>query len=295
MTTQSWNTPITHTTDANFRAWGSEISARLAAIGLVQTADTGQINWTTVTRPGTNTAAGYEIWRFNDSLQGSAPIFLKVEYGTGSGATSPGMWLTVGTGSNGSGTITGTATTRVQCSSNAAATNTLTNYQSYACAVDGLAWIATKFNAAVTGKGSMGFAICRTCDASGSPTTTGFVVYTCSTSGNTTGATAVQSIRTAATAVAFAANTTGLYSFIVHGTTSSVDGSDTQAYLHWMPTPKVLPVFGACTMIQAEATFGTTFSTTLVGSTARTYLSVETCIGQAGAGSANQSMCLIYE
>lgn len=294
MTTQSWNTVITHTNDAQFRAWGSELSARLAAIGLVQTADTGQINWGSVTRPGASTAAGYEIWRFNDSLQGSAPIFLKIEYGTGSSANTPGTWITVGTGSNGSGTITGTSTTRVQCSTNSNATNTVTNYQSYACAVDGLAWVATKFGY-VIGKSSTGFAICRTCDATGAPTTTGFVVYTCNVSSALGSPPAVQAIRTAATAVAFAANTAGLYSFVVHGVTSSVDGADTQAYLHWMPTPKVLPVVGLCSMIQTEATFGTSFSTTLVGSTARTYLSVDTGLGNAGAGAPNASLCLIYE
>lgn len=295
MTTQSWNTPITHTNDAQFRAWGSELSARLAAIGLVQTANTGQINWVTATRPGTNTAAGYEIWRFNDSLQGTAPIFIKIEYGTASSANSPGTWITVGTGSNGSGTITGTATTRIQCSTNFSATNALANYQSYACAVDGLAWITTKFGASVASKGFCGFAICRTCDATGAPTTTGFVVYTCNTNLSPASPAVVQAIRTAATAVAFAANTIGLYSMVVHGITSSADGSDTQAYLHWMPTPKVLPVFGLCSMIQTEATFGTSFSTTLVGSTARTYLSVDTCLGNAGAGYPNASLCLIYE
>lgn len=295
MTTQSWNTVITHTNDAQFRAWGSEIAAKLLALGLVQTADTGQINWGSVTRPGTNTAAGYEIWRFNDTLQGSAPIFFKIEYGTGSSANNPATWLTVGTGSNGSGTITGTATTRVQCSTTASANNTVTNYQSYACAVDGLVWIATKFGASVAGKGFCAFAICRTCDSTGAPTATGFVVYTCNVAAALTSPAVVQAVRTAATAVAFAANTSGLYSMVMHGLTSSVDGSDTQAYLHWMPTPKVLPVFGLCSMIQTEATFGTSFSTTLVGSTARTYLSIDTCLGTGGSGTPNASLCLIYE
>lgn len=294
MTTQSWNTVITHTTDAQFRAWGSELSARLAAIGLVQTADTGQINWATVTRPATNTAAGYEIWRFNDTLQGTAPIFLKLEYGTGSAANTPATWLTVGTGSNGSGTITGSATTRIQCSTNGVATNTVTNYQSYACAIEGLAWVCNKFNAPTAGRGFTGFAVCRTCDATGAPTATGFVVYTCPSATGAIPAVA-QAVRTAASAVVFSANTAGLYSFIVHGVTSSVDGSDTQAYLHWMPTPKVLPVFGLCTMIQTEATFGTSFSTTLVGSTPRTYVSVDIGMGQGGAGASNQALCLIYE
>jgi hypothetical protein len=36
-------------------AWGSGIAAQIAAMGLVQTSDTGQINWATVTRPAINT------------------------------------------------------------------------------------------------------------------------------------------------------------------------------------------------------------------------------------------------
>jgi hypothetical protein len=44
------------------------IAAQIAAMGLVQTSDTGQINWVTVARPALNTIAGYEIWRFNDAF-----------------------------------------------------------------------------------------------------------------------------------------------------------------------------------------------------------------------------------
>lgn len=98
-----------NSTDAAFRAWGSAVNTALAALGFVQTADTGQINWTTVTRPlAVNTAQGYEVWRFADTLQATAPIFIKLEYGSGTAAGLPSLWVTVGTGSNGSGTITGT-------------------------------------------------------------------------------------------------------------------------------------------------------------------------------------------
>lgn len=296
MTTASWNTPITHSTDAQFRAWGLEFSTKLAAIGLVQTADTGQINWGTATRPAINTMAGYEIWRFNDATQGSAPIFLKVEYGTGTTATFPGMFLTVATGSNGSGTLTGQSTTRTICSRAGAATDTVTNWQSYASNIDGQMFICNKMNTPTTGLAAMGFGICRTVDSAGAPTTTGFVVYHMPTT-NTVGAfPIVQAVRTAATATTFTATTTGLFSFIVHGVTSSVEGSNTQAYLHWMPSPKVLPVLGVCTMLTTEAAFGTTFTTTLVGTTPRTYISVAAALGLGGPAAVNtQGMCWLYE
>jgi hypothetical protein len=111
MSGSTFSVAAKQTTDTEFRAWGSAISAGLAAAGCVQTADTGQINWSTVVKPASaGVMAGYEIWRFNDSLQATAPVFFKIEYGaSAAAAANPDVWVTVGTGSNGSGTITGTA------------------------------------------------------------------------------------------------------------------------------------------------------------------------------------------
>ena len=96
------------TSDANFRAWGSYVSAQLAAMGLVQTADTGQINWATVTNPGAiNTYSGYEIWRFADALQATAPVYIKIQYGEGAATDGPGMRFQFGSGSDGAGNLTG--------------------------------------------------------------------------------------------------------------------------------------------------------------------------------------------
>lgn len=94
--------------DATFRTWGSGIAAQLTAVGLVQAADTGQINWTTVARPGAiNTTAGFEIWRFNDSLQATKPVFIKLEYGVAGALDRPRVAVSVSTATNGTGTLTG--------------------------------------------------------------------------------------------------------------------------------------------------------------------------------------------
>lgn len=100
-----------NSTDANFRLWGSHISAKLASMGWAMTSDTGQVNWTTVTSP----AAGvfvYEIWQPQDALQtGGTVFYVKVEYGSSSAGTKgPRFRVTVGTGTNGSGTLTGSVT-----------------------------------------------------------------------------------------------------------------------------------------------------------------------------------------
>lgn len=102
-------------TDANFRLWISAIAAALLAGGLVQTTDTGQINLGTVTRPlAANTAMGYEIWRSNDAAGGLNNFYMKIEYGSAGVATTPGIWVTIGWGSNGTGTLTGNLSTRFQ-------------------------------------------------------------------------------------------------------------------------------------------------------------------------------------
>jgi hypothetical protein len=106
MSTSVQSLTFSQTTDAQFRAWGSGIAAGLIAAGLIQTADTGQINWTTVLTPsGTNQSRGYEIYRFSDALQATRPVFIKIEYGSFSSALFPSIWITVGTSTDGAGTI----------------------------------------------------------------------------------------------------------------------------------------------------------------------------------------------
>lgn len=112
MATSAPNIAFDNTTDAGFRAWGSGISAALSAVGLVQTADTGQINWGTVTHPVAAAVQGYEIWRFSDTLQATKPVFIKIEYGATSSAGQVALFLSVGTATNGAGTLSTLVTGR---------------------------------------------------------------------------------------------------------------------------------------------------------------------------------------
>lgn len=107
MATDLRNLPAYLGDDATFRSWGLGLAAQFAAIGLVQTADTGQINWATVARPAINTVAGYEIWRFNDALQATKPVYIRFEYAVGSNQDRPRLNAIVSTGTNGAGTSTG--------------------------------------------------------------------------------------------------------------------------------------------------------------------------------------------
>lgn len=103
------------TSDATYRAACSEICAGLAAVGLVQTADTGQATWVSETKPvGANTFSHYQIYRFDDALQATNPIFIKVEFGTGSTASNLGLRFSFSSSTDGAGSLNGTFISNTQ-------------------------------------------------------------------------------------------------------------------------------------------------------------------------------------
>ena len=145
--TRSFTYPVSN--DTNFRTWGLHIADSFQAAGLTKTSDTGQIDWTTVLLPVTqNTFAGYEIYRFTtDTHQNTLGCFIKVEYGIGSAASRPALAFTVGTGTDGAGTLTGQVSTRQAFtpSSSASGTNPV-----YSCGGDGRFVSVTNWNAGTT-------------------------------------------------------------------------------------------------------------------------------------------------
>lgn len=98
-----------NTTNA-IRDWAQFVEDTLVTTGgWVVTSDTGQTLPSALVTPGaTNTKAGYRIYRMADTLQSTSPVFIRIDFGSSpSGAATPGIWIIIGTGSNGSGTITG--------------------------------------------------------------------------------------------------------------------------------------------------------------------------------------------
>lgn len=269
MTTSTWVGPLSQSSDANFRAWGLELSTKLQAMNLIKTADTGQINWTTVVRAANNTAAGYEIYQFNDSLQSTAPIFFKLEYGTANISSNPQMWITVGTGSNGSGTITGITTSRDSICIQAVPL--VGNYTSYLCVADGFFGLIWKLNA-LTGSIGAGFlVISRTFDSNGAVTDSGFRLVNGSTA-NTVVCNS-QSVRTVADSQT-AFTTSSSYALVPGTVVGSLVGSDIQIYPHFGINPEVWIMPTMAVAILSEVSPGTTVSIAMVGNTPRTLLSV---------------------
>jgi len=118
------------TDDAGFRAWVSALYTAISTVGgIVQTTDTGQINPATVVKPtATNTVAGYAMYRFNDALQATKPVFLKIEWGVGGQNYWPSMWFTVGFATNGAGALVGQQSTRMNHQNSNTQASSLASY-----------------------------------------------------------------------------------------------------------------------------------------------------------------------
>lgn len=174
MATSAANLPSFFNSDADFRTWAQGIHNALAALGLVQTADTGQINLATTTKPTVaNAVAGYEIWRLADALQATAPVFIKLEYGVGVSVDRASLFVTVGSGTNGAGTINQQAIGRTQAATSISGEAAGSTKPFEASGDPGRAFVIG--NQTTTGTAPYGFFVDRTRDASGAPTADGIV------------------------------------------------------------------------------------------------------------------------
>lgn len=173
MATATTNLVMRNNTDAEFRAWGSGISAQLAAcFGWVKTADSGQIDWLTVLKPALGTTKmGYEIWRFNDALQATAPVFMRIDFGSGANAANPSLWFTFGNGTDGAGAIQAGGLAEFQVTSGADGTSRT----AYFSGTTGRGVFATGLNVAAIAA-VLVFSVERTKDATGADTADGVLI-----------------------------------------------------------------------------------------------------------------------
>ena len=286
MATDSWSTRVRHDSDVLFREWGSEFAGKLAAVGLTQTADTGQINWLTVVRAGTNANAGYEIWRFNDTAHATAPIFMRIDYGTGATTDTPRIQVTVGTGSSGAGVITGTAISVAQtitpAFSPATSDTARQSFMCYAAGTTGFFGFLWKEN--YSANNDVMFLVARTVDSAGAATVTGAIAVWGGAGASQLVAT--QAFRYAATAIAYPVQTSapGPQALCLSPQTrsSTTVGADTQAFVCYTVAPQVTPLIGMAGVLDTEVSLGSTFTATMVGATPRTYIGLSNDAGPAG-------------
>lgn len=294
MTTASWSSRVRHDTDATYQEWRDEFITKLGvmvAAGKLA-ADETNITPGAGARPGTNTEQGYAVYHIADSLHGTAPIYIRFGFGTAAGTTSPRMQATTGTSTNGSGVLGGTALSTIADFGISAAQTTDTARQSYLCVNAGFLGIDWK-----VGSGSNhAFWICRTCDSDGAPTVTGSMAHW--GAGNSAAITKRQAFRYASAAAAYTAQTAitnaalGIYP---QTPANSAVGSDIQVYLGWTISPRVTPLFAVCGVFVSELVAGGTFTATLVGASARTFLTMNTQAGPYGPVSGAVVMAMLWE
>lgn len=293
MTALQYSTPIDHSTDPGFRAWALELSTYLQSAGLVKTADTGQINFVTVSKPSANTAAGYEIYTLNDSLAGTRPVYIKLEYGSGSTNIIPQIWITTGSGSNGAGALTGYLTTRKTSLFHGSLLSTVTNYTTSICVTDGFVGVAFKLGASSVNNNNAGFfAVCRSCSDSGVVTGDWLSVYTTPTSSTA----AIQQQTMDYIGNQLYSITDSSYSTVVGNVASSLVGMDIQVYKHFAITPRVRPVFQLFTVITNEGGTYNTFTTASVGSVSHNYISLGGNVTRVSVNSqTTSSLAMLWE
>jgi len=269
---------LEHTSDATYRVWVAEILTQLDAINpsiLTRTADTGQVNTATVTRPAINTANAYAEWLFND---GQTNLYIKLEFGTAGAATAPQMWITVGTTTNGSGTVGGAATVRVITTSGSAPISTVTNYASYLCVATGtfsLCWKAASMTGGGVPRASGFFALNRSVTDAGVPNSDGYQLNTATSfSANT-----AQAVNLATSTVL--TTTTKAYTLRPFGITSTLVGGVAQYFRHFIALPLCRPLGHICTVLNAEYAAGTQFPGETGSITDHNFLSLGTWVPNA--------------
>jgi hypothetical protein len=294
MTTLSSSTPYSMATTAAMRTTLTELLGWMTtSAGLVQTADTGQVDPTTATLPAANVVIGYWVLRFADSS-----IYFRLDMKTNT--TVGGIivfTLTVGTGSDGAGNITGQSMPATQITTGGQGlSSTTTSYPTYICRTADFFGICWKVGAPVTMPSGLAFAIEKTCDSSGTATTTGYCVSYQTANANATTLQVKVAVRTAAPAQTFTASSS--FCAVPGGVTSSTTAAgNKQAYLHAFPIPDVVLSNYLCTYVASEAALSTTSSFVLVGATAHTYIALANSMsnGNSNSASATWGTMMLWE
>ena len=283
MTTAYATSGLAHSTNADFQAWTTELMGLLDTVGLTQTADTGQFTPASASIPATN-ATVYQIRYLNDSLHGTKPLYLKIECGTDATSGRPAIWVTAASATNGAGTLSGTTYfARAKITSNF--TISAGSFWTGACVLPGFFFMAWKRGAQATAYGSTPlFAVCRTADASGTPTSAGFYFYA-TNSGRADRTTYISAATS--DSVAYACSPGPAASTLISGAP--------QVFRHFGYQPDVACSPFALSFFTSEIGDLSTWQATPFGVTSRTYLALGGSYGPTHAGVAASSGTIVIE
>ena len=260
-----------------FATGGNNVTATLTAVsggasGTVTVATSTQVNethagsgtTTASTLPGTS-AYIYEIWAPGDALQtGGTAYYFRIDYGTGGSANVPSFKVNLGTSTNGAGTLSGITLTSITSGTVGQSTTQFEcDFSGDTGRLDFILW-----RTHTTGTSRFLFAIERTLNVDGTPSSDGVTIFYGNSGSN---ATKQQTLL-------FGIGAATQYSrtpFIINGqSTSSTDPLNNNT-----PISPVFPCYGKFgnpqTVFAAinggDIGDGCLFTTTLYGST-RTYM-----------------------
>lgn len=209
------------------QSWVGPILQLLADSGWVRTSDTGQLELADMPAAAAgNTVCGNQIWRMNDSLQATAPVFVKFEFGSGGCAGSYSLWLTVGSGSDGAGNITGIIQPKTRAYYSLTTSVTTASVFMGSGDNDRLVFFARSYISSNSVYLRFNFSIERTYDANGASTTVGVMLAI--RAGGSTGAAvlgAMDLFRVATFNGSQPATSTLIGAYVPGGTTWAYDGN----------------------------------------------------------------------
>lgn len=272
--------------DAGFRAWIQVVIDSLTAAGLTRTTDSGQINVATVTRPtSSNTIVGYTVWRMSDPLQSVAPVFIKVSFGSSNTTGYIRLTIDVGSGSDGAGNITGVvaqATTNAQMQSSTGGALPSPGLSMAVCNDWGVAFCGAHIPGTLSNAGvGFGFAIHRTVDSGGVPTSEGVMINVASGSTTSSPASGVVLFSSRAPIESVQTYSGADVAHTPFGLAGYSVGVSPQIFPTWCALPKIKPMaFLAVAPAGSSPNAGQTFQMALVGATARTYMSFGPTLGR---------------
>lgn len=290
MTTHTSSGNFTLSTTAELRAALNRFDAALVAIGMVRTADTGQIDYSTVVAPAISTTIGYCMYRTNDGFR---DIYMKFTWSMGNALSRAGIAWSIGFFTDGAGTI---SPILASGGDTANTTSDSTASSVRACGIAGCQWLEFHPNNSQYGTPFAFFAIMRHCDASGAPLNTGFTFYHAGKS--------VQGTKAAASYTYDGAGTATLVSnsfvncMIPGALQGALPSGDIQLWKHYNLLPEMLPNPFVLTRDSGAVAEGLTKSLTVSGA-ARTYIAIHAntyktaALGLAAA--ANAGLMLPWE
>lgn len=289
MTTSTATISVDNTSDTTFRAWGSAVSQCFSAVGLTKTADTGQVNWTTVVRPAASVMTVYEIWAFYDVLQATKPVYVKIWYFV-NGNTVPQMQIQVGTVTDGAGNLTG-STTAVYTGRYYSAAFTSTTYCNVAS--DG-SYLTAVIGAASGTVPWLMLSIDRTRNTDGTANGDGLYCVMGNTVSGTNPATGVVNTLTYGVLGlnrAWKQGTNATFPQDLPNTATGVAGTDVNIFPHIPYAPRPEGCLAILGMFWTDLAYGNTVSVTHLGA-AHTYFSLGNAgqyLGTCDNGSCTQS------